>query len=320
MKLGIPWRPVITAAAVALALALPAAVSAGSTTTECGIFREYQAPDPVAVTTGAIAFGVSGPIETIAADATLVPPTDTLLPSLADGAPTCLNVERDAGVITSLRFAPSGEISGAVVLVLDLFGPDVDGYVIADRLFAPVEIIEDNAGLRALIGTAAQSGQPLTLAFTIDLTTGLPTAFDGNVVLIGDVALLPGGDVRVGTARLPEQVIDADSLALLAEAAALGVEATVVVTGHGTPDDTTAGGVNMAITLSVSFEAPPTEPPPPTAPPTAPPTWPPLPDTATSAGAGDHEVGAAALYIAVLLAALGAMVGFFRKLSASPTR
>ncbi len=150
-----------------LALAMRAASGAATTAVECGLFRDYVTPDAGAATSGTIAFGVSGPTDTIAAAATLVPPTDTNLPFLVGGAPTCLSVDRDAGVITSLSFAPSGAISGPVILVPDLFGPGADGYVMADRLFAPVQIT------------------------------------DGNVTLVGEVALLAGGDVRVGSARLP---------------------------------------------------------------------------------------------------------------------
>ena len=59
---------------------------AATMTTECGLFRDFVSPDPIAVTTGSITFGLSGSPEVIAADATLAPPTDTNLAGLAGGA------------------------------------------------------------------------------------------------------------------------------------------------------------------------------------------------------------------------------------------
>ena len=91
--------------AVALVASLVGPVWAGgvdTTTLECGLFRDYTAPEPATSTPGSITFGVSGTPEVIAADATLVPPADTALPSLQGGAPTALTVVRNGGVITSL--------------------------------------------------------------------------------------------------------------------------------------------------------------------------------------------------------------------------
>jgi len=277
VKFPIALRAVM--GALLLLAASGGAVSAATTTVECGLFHDYVAPDPVAVTTGSISFGLSGPTETIAADATLVPPANTNLPGLAGGPPTCLTVDRDAGTITSLAFAASGSISGFVELVPDLFGPGSDGYTIADRLFAPTQIVADNAGLNAIIATAADSGAPLTLTFTIDINTGNASAIDANITLSGQVELQSNGDVLIGAARLLDAVIDAEARDALTEAAAIGVPATVIVAGHGTIDGGSPGGVDMAITLSVSFTAPaatPTASPQPA----ATPTQATLPDTA----------------------------------------
>jgi hypothetical protein len=240
-----------------MALAAGAGGVAGATTTlECGLFRDYVAPDPVGDVAGAITFGVNGNPEDIAADATLVPPIDTALPSLTGGVPTCLTVTRDAGVITSLAFAPSGTISGTVVLVADLFGPGQDAYVIADRLFTPVEAVAANDGLAALIKSAADSGMNLVVMLAIDTSTGFPTGFAATTTLSGPVVLLSGGDITIGTATLPSSVIRAAARADLEEAANLGVPATVVVDGIGTLDNSSAGGVMIDITLSVTFAAP----------------------------------------------------------------
>ena len=48
-------------------------VAAATDTLECGLFRDYTAPDPIGDTPGSITFGLSGPAETIAADATSFP-------------------------------------------------------------------------------------------------------------------------------------------------------------------------------------------------------------------------------------------------------
>ena len=182
--------------------------------------RLVVAPDPIAVATGSITFGLSGSPEVIAADATLAPPTDTrILLAWPAGAPTALTVVRDAGMITSLAFAPECSISGPVTLIPDLFGAGADGYVIADRVFAPVDIVQDNSGLNALIATAADSGSPLTLAFTIDVSSGVPAAFAADVSLSGMVVVEDDGDIRVGDATLVDPIVDQGSRAELEEAA-----------------------------------------------------------------------------------------------------
>ncbi|MDP9269997.1 MAG: hypothetical protein M3P14_03330 [Chloroflexota bacterium] len=230
--------------------------AAATTTVECGLFRNYTAPDPVAVTAGSITFGLHGTPEAIAPDATLVPPADSLLASLQGGTPTCLAVVRDAGNITSLAFAPSGTISGTVVLVADLFGPGQDAYVIADRVVTPVAAVTANPGLAALIKTAADSGSIFSVTFQIDLSSGVPTSFAATTTLSGLVSLGAGGDVHVGAATLPNAVIDATSRAKLTAAASLGVPATVVVNGAGTLAQGGQGGVAIQVTLSVTYTAP----------------------------------------------------------------
>lgn len=126
--------------AVALLAWLVGPVWAGgdSTTVECGLFRDYKAPEPATSTAGSITSGISGTPELIAAAATLVPPADTSLLSIQGGAPTALTVTRSGGMIVSMSFAAACTITGIPMLVPDLFGPSQDGYVVADRLFVPV--------------------------------------------------------------------------------------------------------------------------------------------------------------------------------------
>ena len=244
--------------AVALVASLVSPVWAGgadTTTLECGLFREYTAPEPATSTPGSITFGVSGMPEVIAADATLVPPADTALPSLQGGAPTALTVIRNGGVITSVAIAPACTISGTPVLVPDLFGPGQDAYVIADRLFVPVAQVADNDGLAALIGTAADTDATFSVTFDIDLSTGRPSGFSAQTTLVGLVSMLDGGDVQVGAATLPASVVDDEARAELETAAELGVQTTVVVDGIGTIDQA-SGDPLIAITLTVTFTAP----------------------------------------------------------------
>ncbi len=270
--------PLITLGLIASGVS---SVTAADVAVECGLFRDYTAPDPVAVTAGSITFGLNGTPETIAPDATLLPPADTALPSLQGGTPTCLTVTRDAGVITSLAFAPSGTVTGTVILVPDLFGSGQDAYVIADRVFAPADAVTANAGLAALIKTAADSGSTFSVTFQIDLSSGVPTDFTATTTLSGAVTLLAGGDIRVGAATLPNPVIDAAARASLTAAADLGVAATVVVNGLGTLDQSSAGGVAIDVTLSVTYTAPAVNTPAPTA--AA------LPNTAATASPRDVE-------------------------------
>jgi hypothetical protein len=228
---------------------------AETTTVECGLFRDYTAPEPATNTPGSITFGVSGTPELIAADATLVPPADTSLPSLQGGAPTALTVIRSGGVITSLSFAPACTISGTPILVPELFGPSQDAYVIADRLFVPVEQVASNDGLAALIGTAADTSGTFSVTFDIDLSTGIPSGFTAQTTLVGIVIMLDGGDVQVGAATLPASVVDEEARAELQTAAELGVQTTVVVDGIGTIDQA-SGGPLIAISLTVAFVPP----------------------------------------------------------------
>lgn len=268
-------RPLLPLALCVL-VAVPASAGGSDVATvECGVFRDYTAPDPGADTAGSIAFGVAATPEVIAADATLVPPTESVLPSLQGGAPTALTVVRNGGVITSLAFAPTCAISGTPLLALDLFGPGLHAYVVADRLLVPVEQVESNAGLAALIGTAADTGGTFSVTFHIDLSNGAPTDFSAQTSLVGRVVLLDGGDVRVGAGTLPGSVVDDDARVDLLTAAELGVDATVVVDGVGSIDQSSNGDVVVDITLTVAYAAPP--------PPSSPlpsPTQAPLPDTA----------------------------------------
>lgn len=225
-------------------------------TVECGIIREYTAPDPGTSTAGAIAFGVTGPVEPIAADATLVGATATNLPFLVGGVPTCVTATRDAGTIVQLEFAASGSVSGLVVFEPDLLGPGQDAYVVDDRLLVPVDVLATSSGLSALIKVPADSNTTTSITFQIDTASGFPTGLDGTTTVSGAVAVVGNGDVTVGASTLTADLIDAASLALLQSAADLGVAATVTIHGVGTIDIQGSGGVIVVTTLAVAVAAP----------------------------------------------------------------
>ncbi len=255
-------------------------VVAGSAdiTVEGGAFLDFVAPDPLGPTDGAIRFGFTGPLETIAADADLVPPVDTNLGSLGTPTPTCLEVTREGGVITRLAFVAACVVEGEVIFVEDLFPPDGDAYVIGDRLAAPAEFLAMSPEFAALIGVAADAGTVLSVTFAVDPALGFPMSFVGITSVSGPVTLLGGGDITVDGATLPTEVIDDASRAALTEASELGVDATVAITGNGNLQ--VKGVPELEITLAVTFSAPT-----PTPSETAVPSASQLPDTSAAASA-----------------------------------
>jgi hypothetical protein len=173
---------------------------------------------------------------------------------MAGGPPTCLTVTRAGGEITGLEFAASGTVAGPVILVPDLLGSGQDGYVVDDRVLVPATLIASNSGLAALVKTASDSAGTLAITFQIDTTTGFPAGFDATTKVSGVVIILNGGDIRVGNATLPGDVIDGTSRAALVVAAGFGVPATTTIRGTGSI--TGNGSVVVDIGLEVTFTAP----------------------------------------------------------------
>lgn len=263
------------------AIVLPSAALAGGlpvTSIEAGAYFDYVAPDPTGPTDGSIRLGYTVTVETITADAVLVPPADTNLPFFTGGTPTCLSVTRDGGVITRLEFVAECTVSGAVVIADDLFGPGADAYLIGDQLAAPAALVEGDPAFGALIGAPAAAGTTLDVAVHVDVSVGAPTSFDGQTTVSGPAVELNSGDFMVGAARLPSAVIDVASRSALQAAAALGVDATVAITGHGVIQ--LEGDPTMDVTLAVTYVAPTPTPTPTIVPtPTPAPTAGELPDT-----------------------------------------
>jgi hypothetical protein len=285
----------------ALLLVVGVALGGGGTTAvEGGAYFDFVAPDPLGPTDGTIRFGFSGAVETIAADAVLVPPADTNLAFLGGGSPTCLAVTREGGVITRIEFVEDCTISGTVTRVDDLFGPGGDANLIADRVAAPADLVEGNPAFAALIGIPAAAGTTLELVFTLDMATGIPASFVGQSAVTGPVTILADGDIGVGAATLPDIVIDDTARAQLEDAGELGVDATVAIVGQGTIQQ--SGDPSLEITLTVTYTAPT---PVPTPVPTVAPTPAQLPDTSAPPAVGALWAGAVVLW----LAGVAAMVG-----------
>lgn len=246
-------------AGLALVVTAASALAGGAVVTvEGGAYFDFVAPDPGAATDGTIRFGFGGTVETIAAEAELVPPTDTNLAILGGGTPTCLEVAREGGEITRLAFVAECTVRGTVTRVDDVFGPGADGYIIGGRVAAPAELVEGEPTFATLIGVPAASGGELEVTFQIDLASGVPSSFSGRTSVTGPIGDLGGGDVGVGTAVLPGAVIDDASRTLLEEAAALGVDATVAIVGTGTIQQ--KGQPSLEIALTVTYSPPPASP------------------------------------------------------------
>jgi hypothetical protein len=232
---------------------------------EAGIFRDYVAPDAGAMTPGSITFGFLGSAEVIAPDAELVPPTDTNLPFLVGGAPTCLEVTRQGGEITRLAFVASCTVMGPVTLVPDVFGPGADAYMTSDRVVTPESVVLADPAINALMKTTADSGGVLTITFQVDLSFGAPTAFEATTSFDGAVTVLDTGDVQVDGALLLDAVIDPGSRTLLQRADAEELEATVTVQGDGLIDVSgkSQPAVTVALTVALTEPAVPSATPPP---------------------------------------------------------
>ncbi len=265
-------------AAIAVGVQATSTTSASSPETECGVVREYIPPDAASSTEGAIAFGLRGPIEAIAPDATLVGAVATNLPWLVGGTPTCLTVIRESGLVTSLQFAPSGTISGPVTFMADILGPGQSAYIVGDRLLVPVDILAGAPGLAAMIIAPAEAGSELSLTFQFNVATGGPTGFVGTTTLSGIVTIEENLDVRIGGATLSASLVDDGARATFAEVDALGVSATVRIDGTGSIDDD-SGAVTVSLMFNVDFVPPSSSPQPSAAAQTQPPVVT-LPDTA----------------------------------------
>lgn len=241
-------RPVTIPALVAVLVlaAIPATVAAASSAVECGQVSAYTAPDPIAPADGSLTIGVL-PAWTIAAAATLSPAVDANMASVGSGGPTCLVMGLDdGGVITTLDFAAQGDITGAVV-------PDsgVGGYIFADRLAVPTDVVEAYPGLAGIFTTSAEAGTDLTVTFFIDLSTGQFTGFSGHAAFCGPGDLASNGDGLVGLATIPVALLDAGDTAALGDADL--AQACATVDSDGVLDSDNQGQFVISSEVAISL-------------------------------------------------------------------
>ena len=229
--------------AVVLLSAMPASTLGATSVAECGQLTGYVAPDPVAPADGSVQLGTT--TWTILADATVSPAAAAALPTSVNNGPTCLAMDLDVdGKVTALDFAPTGTLSGHVVL-----DSGSGFYLVADRLIIPPFVTDANPGLAALVVTSEQAGTPLTITFTVDTTTGGFTGFDGHAAFCGKGSLTSGGDGKVGNAVIPGSVLDAADRSALKNAGSR--QTCAAVHAVGTIDSQTG---NLAITTTVTIK------------------------------------------------------------------
>jgi len=229
------------AAVTVIAALAPASVLAASSGTECGVVNAYTAPDPVGPTNGSIQFGLSGPVETIVAAATMDPNVTADLPGqTGNGSITCLDVTADgSGHITALAYAPGGQVSGPVV-----YDAGQDAYIVADRIFVPAAQLVSQPDLVPIIKVPAEAGQTLTVTITVDTANGNPSTFHTASSVSGTVAFNGTGDALIGGATLPAGVVTGHARSALRFAHAAGSSADVDLAGA---IDTTSGTFTLGI-------------------------------------------------------------------------
>ena len=243
----------ITLLTESVLIGLAGPVQAADAKVECGFF-EYVAPD--ALTPGSIEFGASTDLG-LNGDLYVIAAAAPVPPNLADlgGAPTCLELTLDSGVIMGLQYAPAGTVKGPVVVYGDpVSDPEHSVYVTAGRVATPASIVAAEPGLWAILGNSVATGEDANLVLQINTDFGFPQSFTASTRVHGEVQL-SDADIGVGAGTLPEEVIDEHSRELLEKAAHLNVKATVVITSEGTID-LTNGALNITTELDVSFVRP----------------------------------------------------------------
>lgn len=244
----------VLAACLALTQAGSSVAGAGATI-ECGQLVAYLAPDPSGPTPGSISIGLLTPWE-IVPTATVSANAAAALPTIVNAGPTCVSMDLDVdGKITSLDFAASGTITGGVA-----FDSGSGFYTFADRLIVPTFITDTYPGIAALFVTSYQAGTQLSVTFSVDVTTGAFTGFDGQAAFCGKAGVANSGDGEVGDARIPAAVLQPADVAALQTESGLNVCATVHAVGTIVPDS--RGQIDVQTDVVITAEEAP--PPPPT--------------------------------------------------------
>jgi hypothetical protein len=245
----------VIAAAALLLVAVPSSVAAASSVVECGQLTGYTAPDPGTPADGSLQLGLAD-TWVILASATISPAAASVLPVSVGSAPTCLAMDLDdAGVVTALDFAPSGELRGMVTL-----DTGSGFYMLADRLIIPDFITDANPALAALFVTSYQAGTELAITFTVDQSTGQLIGFDGLAAFCGVGSVTQDGDGQVGNAVIAAAVLDSEDLEALAGAGDAETCATIHSVGTIDPG---SGAITASTDVQIDVagaEATPTTP------------------------------------------------------------
>jgi hypothetical protein len=220
---------------------------------ECGQLTAYTAPDPVGPTAGTLGFGVLPPWE-VTPTATVSVAAAAALPSIVNAAPTCVSVEFDPdGKITSLDFAPEGDVTGTVT-----YDSGSGFYLFADRLIVPSFITDAYPGLAALFVTSYQAETSLSVTFTVDVTTGAFTGVDGHAGFCGAGSVTGNGDGAIGEAIIPAEVLDASDLTTLEGPA--GAEVCAAVHASGAVMIEQEGSLDIDTDVVITLDLPPATP------------------------------------------------------------
>ncbi len=231
--------------------------SAAASAAECGQLTGYTAPDPAGPTDGSLQLGYGDPW-VVLATADVGPAAEVILPSLVNAGPTCVTIDVDPdGAISALEIAGSGTLRGRVD-----FDSGSGFYTFADRLIVPTFITDAVPGLAALFVTSQQAGSELTITFTVDISSGTFSGFDGRTAFCGAGAVTKDGDGQVGKAVIAAAVLTNKNLAALDGAGARRVCAAIH--SVGTIDNATgaiASDTDVTIdvaTAGATVTAPPT--------------------------------------------------------------
>jgi hypothetical protein len=157
------------------------------------------------------------------------------------------------GKITSLDFAPEGDVTGTVT-----YDSGSGFYLFADRLIVPSFITDAYPGLAALFVTSYQAGTSLSVTFTVDVTTGAFVGVDGHAAFCGAGSVTGDGDGAIGEAIIPAEVLDATDLTTLEGAA--GAEVCAAVHASGAVMIEQEGSLDIDTDVVVSLVLPLTSP------------------------------------------------------------
>ena len=242
---------IATAALLATCVSLTQVGSslAGSpATVECGQLTAYTAPDPLGPTPGTVGLGLLTAWE-IVPTASVSVAAAAALPTIVNSGPTCLAVALDVdGKITSLDFAPEGDITGGVD-----FDSGSGFYLFADRLIVPNFITDAYPGLAALFVTSYQAGTQLSVTFSVDVTNGSFTGFDGQAEFCGAAGVAGNGDGMVGDARIPAAVLGPEDTAALEDGS--GADACAVVHSVGVIVPNSEGEIDVETDVVIAVDA-----------------------------------------------------------------